>query len=371
MYESCRCPNGMFNEHDGARCGAKGMQVWGTWYPTASLTVIASFLLLFSWCSVRCVAVYRYPTRKSQRAVAITCFWAVFVRIVHLIVQETAMYRNSQIEYQVAGKLESAFLSITVASCVCVCQYWQRLINVMDGNPQLRWNRKPCFGVGLVWVLELIHFIDGPWGIEPIYGPFYFIFLCAVDVAIAIRSVRVAWSLYRLVRRWVTSQALVAFGKVLVSALALAALNIAFFAFSILREIWARWYAWPWLIATVLERFLEIAYVSLMLHATAVVRPAEESPTENNTTTSLQDSQGEDDLFGEPPQIVVADCDAASVVDAESADAYQASMPMVSLRRAGSSELIEVFPLTANRSLGSNVSVKGLSLSRDTAAQAS
>merc|ERR1712136_483690 len=99
---------------------------------------------------------------------------------------ETAMYRNSKIDFEVAGKLESAFLSITVASCVCVCQYWQRLINVMDGNPQLRWNRRPCFGVGLVWVLELIHFIDGPWGIEPIYGPFYFIFLCAVDVAIVI-----------------------------------------------------------------------------------------------------------------------------------------------------------------------------------------
>jgi len=81
------------------------------------------------------------------------------------------------------------------------------------------------------------------------------------------------------------------------------------------------------------------------------------------------DCQGEDDLFGETPQMVVADCDADSVVDAESAGSYQASMPMWSFRRAGSSELTEVVSPTANRSLGSNLPAKG-PLSKNTAAQA-
>ena len=133
-----------------------------------------------------------------------------------------------------------------------------------------------------------------------------------------------------------------------------------------------------------------------------------------NCASSSQDCQGEDDLFGETPQMVVADCDADSVVDAESArvvlfrlsrkfvclpwsnfslcvplhremyhfvgafchlgahvqaGSYQASMPMWSFRRAGSSELTEVVSPTANRSLGSNLPAKG-PLSKNTAAQA-
>eukprot|EP00931_Biecheleriopsis_adriatica_P066126 TRINITY_DN40532_c0_g1_i1.p1 TRINITY_DN40532_c0_g1~~TRINITY_DN40532_c0_g1_i1.p1 ORF type:complete len:439 (-),score=51.22 TRINITY_DN40532_c0_g1_i1:60-1337(-) len=265
----------------GPWCTRRALDIWGILYPVYAGCTGLGFLALAAWSAIRLFKGMKTAfgaDRSLQVAIHTFCFLAALFRLEYLV-DEAILVRSAGRQdptflLRAAGASYTIFFPLSAAAFLCICQYWLRLISFLDqtdaATEDRPWYRNPLIIACLVFLgLETVHDIWYLLGSHPFLEVIYFFWLSIVSVMAALLGVSIARRLYKRLRVWITdsADAGVVFRKTLVSAALVSASSVSMLLLSTVQALFGRFYPWPCLACFFLGRFLEIAYLTLVLSA--------------------------------------------------------------------------------------------------------
>jgi len=285
FYGNCSVNNTLLDKGDRC-CGVNGRQTWGMFYTLYVALVLLSLLILLMWCVARLLNLNHVRAKKVQVATASFCLCAVVTRLVYFVAETLAItssgsgHAEPNIKFwgHMSVVAYGFFFPSSALAFVCVTQFWQDLINVMDGIPENPWYRSHLFRflvavIAFTMVLEIFRHVVPVFGSER-FNALYFVWLCLISVGISINGVIVAGQLYGRLSDWIVDNSKLIFRRVMVAALVALATSLCFVVLSILHALFTRWYVWPFLATHVLCRGMEILFLVFVLRAAGLAKRA-------------------------------------------------------------------------------------------------
>eukprot|EP00929_Paragymnodinium_shiwhaense_P079360 TRINITY_DN41304_c0_g1_i7.p1 TRINITY_DN41304_c0_g1~~TRINITY_DN41304_c0_g1_i7.p1 ORF type:complete len:391 (-),score=18.38 TRINITY_DN41304_c0_g1_i7:236-1408(-) len=287
-HNECYCPLGTFYAatlyaDEDEQCAVRGLDVWHVWYSVYATASFCGFLSLLVWCTIRLVVLLRQRGRKLQKMIHLFVFLAKVDRVLYMLAEIVTVHGVSRsvtdyptLSENVAQATYTSFFPLSAAAFLCVCQYWLRLMYIMNEVEERPWYRKPLYVVCVaLFVMEGLYALCYVWARSAVIDSLYFFWLSMVSVLVALTGATIARRVYRTLRMWIADDNSVIFRKVLVSAGLSAGFSIVMLVVSISWALCGRFYAWPCLICSALQRMTEIAYVALILGSTARLKQAQ------------------------------------------------------------------------------------------------
>lgn len=289
----CYCPHyGQFysqgdTSNDTVICPVEGLDSWGSMYWVYFALMCSAFLLLGIWCILQLLHLHNMRESGLRRDIVLICLLSVVLRLAYFILElvmlrgHTPTGQKRSVLAICFGTLYSAFWAISACAFLCLCQHWRhldvessrlllelRLVSdavVPDSQPP--WQRQRllryCLLLALLHTADCIAYI---LNVSPRWHSVYFFWLCFVDLVVGFIGLSIAIRLHRNLRIW-AGPSLQLFRKVLLSALTVSLLSIAFLGMGILFGLYARWYAMPSFIYMCCSHGAELLYTGVILNS--------------------------------------------------------------------------------------------------------
>jgi len=248
-------------------------------YSVMALSLFAGLLL---WCAMRLARLRGSCSGRApvQRLIHGFCLAATVLRILYMVGESLVLHfrPRRKLWEKLLGIFYSSFFPLSAAAFLCICQYWLRIMTMVDESVSCLWcrNRLSVVWLGFI-LLEVLH--DSWYALvaQPWWNAIYFLWLALVDVTVAIFGVNIARGLYQRVRALLTSASMSdessqLFKQTLVSTIAVSVTSICFLGLSLMQALVGRFYAWPCLVCWAVGRLLEAVYLALVLGAVGRAR---------------------------------------------------------------------------------------------------
>eukprot|EP00927_Polykrikos_kofoidii_P002436 TRINITY_DN10973_c0_g1_i1.p1 TRINITY_DN10973_c0_g1~~TRINITY_DN10973_c0_g1_i1.p1 ORF type:complete len:355 (-),score=38.38 TRINITY_DN10973_c0_g1_i1:35-1099(-) len=281
----------LLQEDDAAQqrelCSGEVTELWWTLFHLQNIVTAVALSLLVMLCARRLWLLGRIGARRSMRMLHVFCIAALFLRLAYLAAADISMVRSSAWE-RFAEASYSSFFPLCASAFLCMCMYWDRLINTIEDVPEgpRRWN--PLY-ISCVFVLalDLLHFLGHMWVHDMLVDKVYFGWGCVVSMVVAFTGLRITYQLYTHLRVWLADDSFELSRTVLLSSAAVSMLTVLILALNIVQFCFGRFFAWPYLICLTVGRFLEVVYISLIVTASGRVQLQEN----NHTRESVMELQ--------------------------------------------------------------------------------
>jgi len=254
------------------------------------VAALSLYLGILVWCLLRLKTLRSCATRSSHQLVVHGfCLAATVLRLVYLLDEALMIYNEPQngIWEKLLGISYSSFFPLSAAAFLCVCQFWLRLMYIVDENVYCPWCRNR---IPMVWVVFLVlEFLHDSWyllGAEPWLNAIYFLWLALVDVNVALFGVNIARGLYWRLRDLMRSASMAdgssqLFQRTTFCTAAVSVTSACFLILSVVQALIGRFYAWPCLVCFAVGRLLEAIYLVLILVAIGRARDSVTTDSSN------------------------------------------------------------------------------------------